>query len=116
MAERFYSRELGGQVTAREGASKRPLARRFDLRKHSPPGLARGDNAVQLALALLADALDNDERAIQLHEDFNRRVVTLFPKRWTITRSRILAYLDAIENDVFPRRNPRYATTGSSVT
>ena len=101
MAERFYSGELGGQVTARKGASKRPLDPRFDLRKHSPPGLAPGDSAVQLALALLADALDNDERALHLHEDFNCRMVTLFPKRWTITRSRILACLDAIENDAF---------------
>jgi hypothetical protein len=101
LAERFYSGEPGGQVTAREGASKRPLDPRFDLRKHSPPGLAPGDSAVQLALALLADALDNDERALHLHEDFNCRMVTLFPKRWTITRSRILGYLDAIENDAF---------------
>ena len=56
-----------------------------------------------LSLALLADALDNDERALRLHEDFNRRVVTLLPKRWTMTRRRILAYLDTIENQHFIR-------------
>jgi hypothetical protein len=48
---------------------------------------------------LLADALQNDARALRVHHDFNSRVVPLFPKRWTITRSRIVAYVDRIETE-----------------
>lgn len=103
MTERFYRGEAQGEVTVREGAKRRPLDPRFDLRRHSSIGFAWGGidggagPAQQLALALLADALQNDTRASRVHHDFNTRVVPLFPKRWTITRSRILAYVDRIE-------------------
>jgi hypothetical protein len=101
VAEIFYSGERDGQVTVREGETKRPLDPRFDLRKYSPPGFAwgKGDSvSAQLSLALLADALHNDARALELHHRFNRRVVTMLPARWTITRSRILDYADMIEH------------------
>ena len=102
MAERFYFGEAPGKVIVREGAEKRPLDPRFDLRKHSTGFAWGGDgggagSAQQLALALLADALRNDARASRVHHDFNSRVIPLFPKRWTITRSRIIAYVDRIE-------------------
>ena len=59
----------------------------------------KGDSvSAQLSLALLADALHDDARALKLHHRFNRRVVTLLPARWTITRSRILDYADLIEH------------------
>jgi hypothetical protein len=102
MAEVFYSGEQADRVTVtvRHGQVKRPLDPRFDLRKHSPSGFAwgKGDGGpAQLSLALLADALQNDDRALRLHHRFNRRVVTIFPERWTITRSRILAHVSTIE-------------------
>lgn len=100
MAEIIYSGEQSGRVTVRQGETKRPLDPRFDLHKHSPDGFAwdKGDaGPAQLALALLADALQNDARALQLHHRFNRRVVAILPKRWTITRSRVLAYVNMIE-------------------
>ena len=71
-------------------AKKRPLDPRLDLRRHSSSGFAWGKGnynaapAHQLALALVADALRNDQRAAQLHERFSRRVVTLFPQRWKL--------------------------------
>ena len=100
VAEIFYSGERDGQVTVREGETKRPLDPRFDLRKYSPAAFAwgKGDSvSAQLSLALLADALHNDARALELHHRFNRRVVTMLPARWTMTRSRILDYADMIE-------------------
>jgi len=100
MAEIFYSGEQAGQVTVREGETKRLLDPRFDLCKHSPPGFAWGNGnsvSAQLSLALLADALQNDGRALRLHNRFNGRVVTMLPARWTMTRSRILDYADMIE-------------------
>jgi len=101
MAEIFYSGQRDGQVSVREGTNKHPLDPRFDLRKYSPPGFAWGEGPTvspQLSLALLADALRDDARALQLHHRFNRRVVTLLPARWTLTRSRILDYAEMIEH------------------
>jgi hypothetical protein len=105
--EVFYSGSLPGQVTIRRGIEKRPLAARFDLHKHvsmrftAGTGFAWGAPAdagsSQLSLALLADALGDDARALQLHQRFNRRVVTILPDRWTITRSRIVAHAEVIE-------------------
>jgi Family of unknown function (DUF6166) len=101
MAERFYCGQAPRQVIFREGAQRQPLDPRFDLRKLSSTGFAWGTGSAgptqQLALALLADALGNDARALDVHQDFSRRVIPLFPGRWTITRSRILAYVDRIE-------------------
>ncbi len=100
MAEIFYSGEQAGQVTVREGETKRPLDPRFDLCKHSPPGFAWGNGSsvsAQLSLALLADALRDDGRPLRLHNRFNGRVVRMLPARWTMTRSRILDYADMIE-------------------
>lgn len=101
MAEMFYSGEQAGQVTVRKGETKRLLDPRFDLHKYSPPAFAWGKGDIvsaQLSLALLADALLDDARALQLHHHFNRRVVPLLPVRWTLTRSRILDYAEMIEH------------------
>jgi hypothetical protein len=101
MVERFYCGDAPQQVTFREGEERQPLEPRFDLREHSSIGFAWGEgdagSAQQLALALLADALRNDARALNVHQEFSRRVIPLFPNRWTISRSRILAYVDRIE-------------------
>jgi hypothetical protein len=101
LVERFYRGEWPSKVTVREGAEKWALDPRTDLRTHSSAGFAwengQSNGAHQLALALLADALEDDARASQLHRDFCSRVVAIFPKRWTISRSRIVAHAAAIE-------------------
>lgn len=103
MTERFYSGQGDNQVKVRDGiggTQKRPLEPSFALLKHGTDGPVRlGDGRAQMALALLADALGDEARAIKTHEYFSRRVVTLFPARWTITRSRVLAYVDMIEHE-----------------
>ena len=67
-----------------------PLKPRLDLWNHSPTGFDwgyEGSGPAQLALALLADAL-NDTIALQLHQRFKREVVARLPrsawKTWTI--------------------------------
>lgn len=117
MAERFYCGEAPRQVIFREGEERQPLDPRFDLRRHSSTGFAWGAGstgpAQQLALALLADALQNDARALDVHQDFSRRVIPLFPGRWTITRSRVLAYVDRMEaeHDKMPSDMRRYSAS-----
>ena len=50
-----------------------PLARRLDLRNHSPTGFEwgyEGSGPAQLALAILAHALQDDERALRFYRAF----------------------------------------------
>lgn len=63
-----------------EGAEEL-LDPRFDLRNHSPDGFNwgySGSGPAQLALALLADALGDDERAQDIYQDFKFKVVARF--------------------------------------
>ena len=94
MSERFYSCQREGDVTVRENRSKRPLQNRFDYRMHVTERSSHPSAHARLAFNLLADALDNEHRAGEVHEYFARRVVTLLPHRFTISRSRLLAYVD----------------------
>ena len=101
MAEVLYSGQHKGRVIVRESGTRRPLDPRFDLSVHFPSGFGWGksdDGQAQLSLALLADALGDDSRALRLHHAFNTRVIAIFPDRWTITRSRILAHVNMIEH------------------
>jgi hypothetical protein len=55
----------------------RPLDLRFDLSNG-------GSGPAQLALALCADALDSDERAKNVYQEFNRRLIDRLPRgNWT---------------------------------
>jgi hypothetical protein len=100
VVERFYSGTTDGDVTAREGGTSYRLPARLDLRKHSPAAFAWGCGsapAQQLALALLADALGDDRRAIALYQDFKFRCIAQLPSCWIMSRSRIMAYVDELE-------------------
>jgi hypothetical protein len=60
------------------GERNRVLDPRNDLYNHSPDGFEwgyGGSGPAQTALALLADALGDDRRAVELHQEFKRRVV-----------------------------------------
>lgn len=79
---------LGVEVTV----DGQPLDPRFDLWSHSPAGFEwgyGGSGPAQLALALLADHLGNDERAIALHQDFKWALVAKLPHSWTLTSHQI---------------------------
>ena len=63
-------------VTVCDGQKSEPLPLRLDLFNHSPTGFSwgyGGSGPAQLALALLADALGDDDRAVRLHQGSSSR-------------------------------------------
>ena len=67
----------------------RPLNPRLDLWNHSPTGFEwgyGGSGPAQLALAILADHLCDDEQAFNFHHRYKWTVIAELPKRsWTLT-------------------------------
>lgn len=83
----------GPEVTRLDGHGHRiPLSLRLDLRSHCPSGFEWGEGhpgSSQLALALLADAIDGDE-ALRLYRDYERLVVSRLDRaRWELSREQI---------------------------
>jgi len=108
--ERFYSGGESDKVTFREEDARRSLDPRLDLGKFSLAGFAWGNEdagAQQLALALLADTLQDDHRATTLSHELTHRVISILPARWTITRTRILRHVEVIEFQMGTRPSPR---------
>ena len=78
-----------------------PLPLRTDLCEHSLDGFGWGHNGPgpsQLALALLADYLGDDESALRLHQDFKRHVVSALRDEWTLTSDKIELAIADIED------------------
>lgn len=80
-----------------EGGDARRLRPRTDLANHSPTGFEwgyAGSGPAQLSLALLADALDDDQLALSLHQRFKRMVVASLPRDkdaiWQMTTDYII--------------------------
>lgn len=71
----------------------RPLRFRRDLRCHSPTEFEwgyGGSGPAQLALAILADHLHNDEEALNLYQRFKWAVVAGLPRHyWTLSSQEI---------------------------
>ena len=86
-------RSLDGAVVTVDG---RPLNPRFDLKRYSPAGFEwtyEGDGPRQLALAMLADHLGDDAKAIALSDRFMREVVSVLDNAWRMTGAEIDAAL-----------------------
>jgi hypothetical protein len=86
-------RSLEGAVVTVDG---RPLDPRFDLKRFSPMGFEwtyEGDGPRQLALALLADHLGDDAKALALADKFMRDVVSVLDNAWCLTSEEIEAGL-----------------------
>jgi len=71
----------------------RRLNPRLDLWNHSPTGFEWGycgSGPAQLALAILADHLGDDEQAFNFHHRYKWAVIAELPKRsWTLTSQEI---------------------------
>jgi hypothetical protein len=78
-----------------------PLDPRHDLHNHSPDGFEwgyPGSGPAQLALAILADHLQDDEQAVNLHQRFKWSVVAkLSEHNWMLTTRDIELALNAIQ-------------------
>ncbi len=87
----------GCKVSVSDGtARKRPLGLRLDLRNHSPAGFEwgyGGSGPAQLALALLADACENDDVALCHYQQFKRAVIAGLPASWTLTEADIQRFV-----------------------
>jgi hypothetical protein len=89
-------RGLNGAVVTVDGA---PLNPRFDIQNFSPMGFEwtyQGAGPRQLALALLADHLDDADRALALSERFMRAVVAELDNAWELTSTEIDEALQAL--------------------
>jgi Family of unknown function (DUF6166) len=89
-------RSLAGAEVTVDG---RKLDPRFDLKRLSPAGFEwtyEGNGPAQLALALLADHLGDDAKALQLYDAFMRVVVAELDNSWELTSDEIDAALKAI--------------------
>jgi uncharacterized protein DUF6166 len=89
-------RSLAGAEVTVDG---KPLDPRFDLKRLSPAGFEwtyEGHGPAQLALALLADHLGDDNRALALYEPFMRAVVAELDNSWELTSAEIDAALQGI--------------------
>ena len=79
-----------------------PLNPRFDLRNHSPTGFQwgyGGSGPAQLALAILADHLKDDDKAQRFYQAFKFQVIARLPQGqgWTLTPHQIDEALVQIE-------------------
>jgi hypothetical protein len=86
-------RSLDGAVVTVDGT---PLPPRHDLRRLSSTGFEwtyAGAAPAQLALALLADHLADDNRALALHDTFMKRVIAELDNSWELTSADIDAAL-----------------------
>ncbi|MGD0431324.1 MAG: DUF6166 domain-containing protein [Acetobacteraceae bacterium] len=93
-------RSLDGAIVTVDG---RPLDPRFDLKRFSAMGFEwtyEGDGPRQLALALLADHLGDDRKALALTETFMREVVSELDNAWRMTGEEIDAALRAGDSAV----------------
>jgi hypothetical protein len=89
-------RSLAGAEVTVDG---KPLDPRYDLKRLSPTGFEwtyEGNGPAQLALALLADHLGDDARALALYDAFMRAVVAELDNSWELTSAEIDAALKTL--------------------
>jgi len=90
-------RSLAGAEVTVDGE---PLAPRYDLRRLSATGFEwtyEGPGPAQLALALLADHLGDDARALRLYERLMRALVADLDNSWELTTEDIDAVLAGLD-------------------
>jgi hypothetical protein len=82
-------RTIDGLVVTVDG---RRLDEHYDVKRFTSWGFEwtyEGDSPQQLALAILAEHLEDRERALRLSEPFMRKVVANLDNDWTLTGAEI---------------------------
>lgn len=82
-------RTIDGLIVTVDG---KPLPQRTDIKQISQDGFEwsyEGPAPAQLALAILADHLGNNAKALALYEPFMMEVVANFSNEWELTSSDI---------------------------
>lgn len=78
----------------------KPLNLRHDLRNHSPTGAEwgyGGSGPAQLALAILADALGDDELALTLYQQFKFKIIAGFEHdSWILTIAEVRCWVKRV--------------------
>lgn len=100
--ERFYCGKAFGKVIIRVGGSIRELESCPELREQERKPFSWGPDpsgASHLALALLRDALSDEGEAKRFHQRFSHRVLAILPDRWTISRTRIIEYVNLMKQE-----------------
>jgi hypothetical protein len=100
--------DQGCEVVVELDGASRPLDLRLDLRCHSPTGAEwgySGSGPAQLALALAADVLGDDERAQEVYQRLKFKLVGGLPREgWVLTEDRVRAVIDDIEREQARKR------------
>jgi hypothetical protein len=95
--------EAGCTVVVEEDGQFTGLDYRNDLRNHSPDGVEwgyGGSGPAQLALALAADVLGDDEKAQEVYQRLKFKLIGGLPHEgWVLTEARIRSAIDAIEQE-----------------
>jgi len=99
-------------TVADRGEQPHPLNPRFDLENKSPDGFNwgyGGSGPAQLALAMCADALGDDARAVRVYQAFKSRLVaSLKDNEWRVLASTVRIIVEAIERDAKRPPGRRY--------
>jgi len=93
------SRTIDGIVVSVDG---NPLSERYDIKAFTTMGFEwtyEGKEPRQLALALLADHLGDDQRALALSESFMAKVIADLDNDWQLTSVDIDKALDDAQGD-----------------
>jgi hypothetical protein len=95
--------EHGAAVVVNDDGQCRALDPRHDLRDHSPTGFEWGDGGggpAQLALALAADVLGNDEVAQAVYQRLKFRLIgVLPPEGWILTEDHLRTEIESLRHE-----------------
>lgn len=98
-----YDDSRGPIVVMVKDGERVELKPRFDLANHSPDGFEwgfAGSGPSQLALALCAEVLGDDTRALRIHQDFKFRLVAMFGRTWSLSREDALRLMQNTERAI----------------
>lgn len=91
------SRGIDGLTVEVDGE---PLDPRYDIQRIAKAGFEwtyEGEGPAQLALALLADHLQDDKKALDLHQAYMRQVIANLDNDWELTSEDLSSALARLE-------------------